>query len=121
MTLKEKCLFHWQMLRITHPDSLRESITAVFDRCDHQQAVLIDLYKLVFPEWDCISKIEGYPETGCDLWKFICRLFQEFDRNHHPDCMPGGLWMNTGFSVNSELQPWEVSFKNCRVKYHNPE
>jgi hypothetical protein len=109
------------MLGITDPDSLKESIVAVFDRCDNQQAVLIGLYKLLFPGWDCITKIEGYPEAGRDLWHFICRLFQEFDRKHHPCCMRGGLWMNAGFSMDSELQPWEVSFKNCRLKYREPE
>lgn len=121
MTLENKCQRHWQALGITNTESLKDFITTLFTKHDHQEKVLINLYKLVFPQWDCITKIEGYPEAGCDLWKFICRLFQEFDHKHHPDCMPGGLWMNTGFSVNTELQPWEVSFENCRVKYHNPE
>ena len=121
MTLENKYHYHWQALGITNTESLKDFITTLFTKHDHQEKVLIDLYKLVFPEWDRIIKIDGYPEAGCDLWKFICRIFQEFDRKHHPDCMPGGLWMNTGFSVNTELQPWEVSFKNCRVKYHNPE
>lgn len=121
MTLKEKCTFHWRMLGISNTECLKKSITAVFDRCDHQQTVLIELYKLLFPGWDCITKIEGYPDAGCDLWRFICRLFQEFDRKHHSGCMPGGLWMNAGFSMDSELQPWEVSFKNCHLKYREPK
>ena len=121
MTLKEKCDFHWRMLGITDTESLKKSITAIFDRCDHQQAVLIELYKLLFPGWDSITKIEGYPEAGCDLWRFICRLFQEFDRKHHPSCLPGGLWMNAGFSMDSELEPWGVCFKNCHLQYRQPE
>ncbi len=121
MTLENKCHHHWQALEITNTESLKDFITTLFTKHDHQEKVLIDLYKLVFPEWDCITKIEGYPEAGCDLWHFICRLFQEFDRKHHPDCMPGGLWMNAGFSMDSELQPWEVSFKNCHLEYREPE
>ena len=121
MTLEEKCTFHWSKLKISNTEILKKFITAIFDRCDHQQDVLIELYKLLFPGWDSITKIEGYPDAGCDLWHFICRLFQEFDHKHHPDCMPGGLWMNAGFSMDSELQPWEVSFKNCHLKYREPK
>ena len=117
MTLENKCHHHWQALEITNTESLKDFITTLFTKHDHQEKVLIDLYKLVFPEWDCITKIEGYPEAGCDLWRFICRLFQEFDRKHHPGCIPGGAWMNTGFSVNHEIGAWEISFENCHVKY----
>jgi hypothetical protein len=121
MTLKEKCDFHWRMLGITNVESLKKSITAIFDRCDYQQEVLIELYKLLFPGWSAIAEIKGYPDAGCDLWHFICRLFQEFDRKHHPDCMPGGLWMNVGFSMDSNLEPWGVCFKNCHLQYREPE
>jgi hypothetical protein len=31
--------------------------------------------------------------------------------------MPAGAWMNSGFSVNRELSPWEIGFENCSVVY----
>ena len=74
-------------------------------------------FKMVLPDWDLIRKVEGFPEAGNDLWRFICLCFQEFDRRNHPDVMPAGAWMNSGFSVNHELSPWEIGFKNCSVVY----
>ena len=96
---------------------LKARIKAIFENHDHQEKVLIDLYRMVFPDWDRIAKIRGYPEAGNDLWKFICRLFQDFDWEHHPDCLAGGAWMNWGFSVNGQIGPWEISFDNCSITY----
>jgi hypothetical protein len=118
MTLKEECAFHWQRLGISDPKILREHIVGIFGRHNHQQEILIDLYRLALPQWDEITKVTGYPEVGKELWIFICRLFQEFDRKHHPGCLPGGAWMNVGFSVNEKLEPWEIAFDNCHVQYH---
>ena len=121
MNLEEKCRQYWKKHGLTNVNTLKKYIEAIFNQHDHQEDVLIELYKLMFPEWEKILKVIGYPEVGNELWKYICRLFQEFDRKHHPDSMPGGIWMNTGFSPNSELSPWEVSFRNCHVKYAQSE
>ena len=107
MTLEMKCQRHWQRLGIKDLKTLKEHIKAIFDKYQHQEEVLIDLYKMVFPEWDQIDKVEGFPAAGNDLWRFICLCFQEFDRR----------WMNSGFSVNHELSPWEIGFKKCSVVY----
>jgi hypothetical protein len=109
---------HWRKFGITTGKGTEVSYQIHFDKHDHQQQVLIGLYQMVFPDWDQIFKIHGYPNTGEDLWKFICRQFQEFDRTHHPNCMPGGIWMNNGFSANHVLEDWEISFENCLVEYN---
>ena len=117
MTLEMKCQRHWQRLGIKDLKTLKEYIKAIFNKYQHQEEVLIDLYKMVLPDWDQIDKVEGFPVAGDDLWQFICRCFQDFDKRKHPDVMPGGAWLNCGFSVNHELSPWEIGFKNCSVVY----
>lgn len=111
------CGEYWENRGITDVNDLKDRIDAIFERHDHQEHVLIDLYRMVFPDWDRIRKIRGYPEAGSELWKFICRRFQEFDRTRHPDCLPGGAWMNTGFSVNRKIGPWDIGFENCTLIY----
>lgn len=108
---------HWKQLSIATREELKSRIKAVFDECDHQQQVIIGLYRMVFPDWDRIAKIQGYPTAGEDLWTYICHLFQEFDRIYHPDCMPGGAWMNLGFSVNRDQLSWEIGFDCCTIQY----
>lgn len=36
---------------------------------------MIAIYKLVFPNWDVIQKIEGWPQVNANTWKYICRKF----------------------------------------------
>ena len=115
MNLEVKYKKHWKRLGINSLENLKNYIKAIFLKHDHQKKVLIDIYKLVFPDWDQIKMIEGYPEASRELCIFISKQFIRFDRKHHPDCMAGGAWMNTGFSVKSNLGPWEISLKNCRV------
>ena len=117
MMLEKKCRKHWEKLGIKSLAALKEYINAIFEKHNHQEYVLIELYKMVFPDWGKIDKINGYPEAGNELWTFICRCFQEFDRRNHPDCLPGGAWMNIGFSVNRHIAPWEISLKNCSLEY----
>ena len=115
MDLEAKHKKHWKKIGIKNPENLKEHIKNIFEKHDHQRNVLADIYKMVFPDWDNIEMVDGYPEAGIELWKYIWRLFVEFDAKHHPKCFKGGAWMNTGFSGNKELSPWSISFRNCRV------
>ena len=115
MTLETKYQKHWKRLGITDRQTLKTYIQSIFSKHDHQKKVMAGLYRLVLPDWEKIEKIEGYPEAGRELSIFISKQFMQFDRKHHADCMPGGAWMNTGFSPKSNLDPWQISLKNCRV------
>ena len=115
MTLETKCRRHWKHLGITNMQTLKTYILSIFSKHDHQKNIMVDLYKLVLPDWEKIETIEGYPEAGRELSIFISEQFIQFDRQHHPDCMAGGAWINAGFSVNGNLDLWQISFKNCRV------
>jgi hypothetical protein len=115
MKYDEKSLDMLECTGINDVITLKDHIEAIFCKHDHQETVLIDLYRMVFPDCDNIRRIDGFPEAGNDLWKFICDLFIDFDRKHHPDCLKGGAWMNSGFSSNSKLGSWEISLDNCKV------
>jgi len=115
--LMEKCQMHWQQLNIWDEPSLKAKVNEIFESQIRQDAALVEIYKLVLPEWDSIEKIHGYPEVGEAFWKFVCRGFIEFDRKYHPSVFAGGIWLNNGFQSNSERDPWELSFDNCSVQY----
>jgi hypothetical protein len=95
------------------PKRLKEAILEVFARNIDQHYAITGVYRLVIPDWDEIDKLVGYPEAGTELSHFLCRQCQEFDQKYHPRCMPGGAWMNWGFSVNRDIDPWGINFVNC--------
>lgn len=85
-------------------------IDECFEGKTHQADVLVCLYQLVYPDWDNIKKLHSWPKIGDALRDYIFKKFMTFDREHHPKVMPGGLWMNNGFSTleNEYLDPWEA-------------
>jgi len=115
MMHKARCNEPWSEPGIMNEKNLKKYIDEIFQKHKHQKDVLIDLYRMVLPNWDAIERIEGYPEAGKDLWEFICERFIEFDRKYHPKVFKGGIWLNTGFSFNKKIDPWKVSIENCRI------
>jgi hypothetical protein len=99
-------------------ESLKVRIRMVFKNHQHQTKVINQLYRMFITGWDRVDYIQGHPHCGEDLWKFICGLFLEFDREHHPDSQPGGIWSSWGFIMNTTLGPWEVSLEYSTLNYH---
>lgn len=95
----------------------REEIEKVFEQNTNQGDVLIDLYRMVFPDWDSIKQLEGYPTIGKDLWQYICQLFINFDKQYHKAVMAGGCWMNTGFSSNETITDNSVDLSGVKIVY----
>lgn len=81
----------------------------------NQADALIAVYRLVMGrEWEQAVRLDGWPECNFDTWKQISLMFQEFDRARHPECLPGGMWMNNGFSSSGkDLPDWH--FRRCGV------
>jgi hypothetical protein len=97
---------------------LPDKIDEFFEGKDHQADVLIELYKWVFPKWDDIESIDGWPKISEKTSLYICQKFMDFDKIHHPNVMNGGLWLNKGFSVDYDLnQDWVVYTDNCQIDY----
>ena len=95
----------------------REAVEALFETCTHQGEVLVGIYRMVFPEWDRITSLKGYPRVNHDTWGHIAKLFMALDAKHHPDCLPGGAWMNTGFGSCNDVPDWEADLSECKLEY----
>jgi hypothetical protein len=85
----------------------KEHVDRIFERAKHQQDYILGLYKAVIPDFNSREKIE-WPEVGEELGKYIFKKAFKFDRTNHPGVLPGGAWLDKGFSSNPELDAWEV-------------
>ena len=97
----------------------KKQIDDCFEGKTHQSEVMLDIYKLVFPDWDKIAKLEGWPKIGTVGGKYIAQKFMDFDREHHRGVLRGGLWLNNGFSTfeNEGLGDFEVSIDKVHIMY----
>ena len=101
----------------------KEEVDAIFEEAEemekpHQQDYAVALYRKVFPDWDHITSMTGWPRCGWELFKYIHSQARKFDRKHHPDVREGGLWFNKGWGSREEggLKDWEVSSAHCVVE-----
>jgi len=119
MTPEIRCGRHWKILGIKNNEDLKTYIESIFKRNCHQQDVLIGIYQILFPDWELIKTVGGYPEIGRDLFGFLAMRFKTFDRRHHPDAIVN-FWERDGFKLNTNLPPWEISFRSCHLQYYTP-
>lgn len=97
----------------------KEAIDQVFEEATHKSGYLIGLYRLVIPEWDAVRKVEGYPAVNNETWKYICRKAMAFDKEHHPQVMASGGWMNKGFSAREMVPEWQADLSPVTLKMLN--
>ena len=115
--VKSKPQNHLVKMGIKSIRDLQIHLQKIFEESEHQNSVIVKLYKMLFPDWESIKRIEGFPAVGKALDEYIFNLFIEFDQKHHPNVFNGGAWINQGFSSNENLEPWEINLENCKVIY----
>ena len=100
----------------------KKQIDEIVAAAKHQQDLVAGVYKLVFPQWDNIKKIGGWPTCSDAMYKHMSRKCQDFDLEHHPDVFAGGLWMNNGFStlnngqiVDDDRETFTVDTDECEL------
>ena len=91
------------------------------DKTPDQSVPFFRIWRMVFPDWDRIERIDRWPAVNKKTWKYIQERFIAFDKVYHPRVFAGGLWMNSGFTVNDELEDWYVDKSVCTVHYKEDE
>jgi len=114
---EKRCQEKFRELKLNSVEEMKGYIESLFEKYEQQGDVLIDLYRLVLPDWDRIENITYSPKIGKRFWRWICQLFIDFDNEHHPEVFKGGIWFNQGFSSDGNLSDWEISFNGCNVTF----
>ena len=86
----------------------KETIDEIFEKGNSQYEVFLALYHEVHPKFDKVKKLKGYPRVGKELHTYLFQKFIDFDKENHPGVLPGGLWLNKGFSLDESLEPFEA-------------
>lgn len=95
--------YDWMLrLGITHCEPLPTA---------YAEDIVIGLYEMALGvKYEHIETVYGFPTCNKNTWKAICELFTKHGRKYLPPrVMPGGYWMNYGFSSQGDdLADWEV-------------
>lgn len=87
---------------------------------EHQSAYLAALFAFMygFPvlENDAVNSVDGFPKAGEDVAEALMERAADFDKQHHPDVMAGGLMMNNGPSKAEWLNGREMAVPPLRLE-----
>ena len=81
----------------------RQAVNMVFQNAKNQGEYIIGLYRMVYPDWDRIVKVNGFPRVSDADGQHLFEQAIAFDRREHPDVLSGGGWLNNGFSVSDGI------------------
>ena len=97
---------------------VKEEVDKLFEECSHQSEVVVSLYRMVYPDYDQIKKVEGWPSISKQTSEYLFKKFITFDKKYHPTVFSGGLWMNNGFSTCHELTLEDFEVIPAPVEYY---
>jgi hypothetical protein len=92
----------------------KEQIDEVFQEAKKQKDYVLGLYRLVHPDWDNIKEVTDFPKAGTAVSQYIWESVLEWDWKNVVT-FRGGAWLNSGFTTDNELDPWEIA--PGKVKY----
>jgi hypothetical protein len=84
--------------RAKGPTLSHAQIDAIFEEARTQESYLLGLHMAVIPHFEEVKKLEGYVCCSEELWKYIAEKAFAFDKEWAPNVLPGGAWLNWGFS-----------------------
>ena len=84
----------------------------------HQLEVLNALCALAIPALELVEKVDGYPRCSQSTFDYIAKLFAHYDKRHHPNVQPGGMWMSRGWEVAESIPDFHVSTDHLKILYY---
>ena len=104
----------------------KEQIDKIFDEATHQADYVLGLYKSVVKEWDQIQDMNQFPYCHPKLNEYLFDKAIKFDRQHHPNVISGGAWMNNGFGgaeIKNDLTlgEWDVKYDPAKLIFKNKQ
>ena len=99
----------------------KKQIDEIFEQAKEQYDYALALYKVAFPDFDDIKALDGHPKVSVETGKYLFDKAISFDREHHPDVVNGGLWLNKGFSSNDDVPDWEIDISLVQIEYEIPQ
>lgn len=92
----------------------KEKIDEIFEISGSQEEYIIKLYEEVIPNFDKINKLKENPKISKSTNHYLFEKAIKFDNKYHDKekIIPGGAWMNYGFSTDNNVTDWEVDISN---------
>jgi len=87
----------------------KEQIDAIFEDARSPEDAVVNLYKIAYPDFHKIAKIDDFPKCGREMSEYIFEKFID-------QWGAAFIWMNKGFSSTDHFQ-WGIDVEGVPVEY----
>lgn len=108
----------------------KDDVLKCITEADNTVDAVTNLHKMVMEkagiDWEQVESLSSYVQCNETTWKQVCRWFMDKEdvanlkRPLESQVMPGGAWMNWGFSAHGEASPalkdWQVVMPKVVMK-----
>lgn len=110
----------------------KDLVTQAVSKAGSEVEAIESVYKMVYPELDKLEKVgsDDHPWPTCNqhTWTAIVKLFMDLTtglnlkRDRNKGQMPGGVWLNNGFTTQGgdQLADWYVMPVPVTMKKQEP-
>lgn len=95
----------------------KATIDTIFEMANEQGDYCLSLYSYAISNWNTVISVNGYPKVNPETAEYIFGKAIEYDKVHHPNVVFGGLWLNYGFGIDKNVEPWTVQYDEDDVQY----
>ena len=89
------------------PKFTKKQVDKVFTDAEHQGDYMVGLYRLAYgDDWQRVKVVEEWPQVSHGLHTELFERAIRFDKQHHPEVLPGGAWLNSGFAAADNITQW---------------
>jgi hypothetical protein len=101
--------------------NLDQKIDKIFKNSDPND-IIVDIYKLIYPNWENIKCIKGFTHMNKDLYISVFERLRELDIKKHGDQFEtlntvglSFLWFNKGVGSSEKLNLFEVEIPTIEL------
>jgi len=102
------------MYRIALP---KTEIDAIFANAQNQSYYVMGLYNAAIDNFNQVEFVDFACSVNRVTSDYIWQKAIEFDKQHHPDVVAGGAWMNRGFSIDKDIGDWVVDVDERKITW----
>ncbi|MHA1342283.1 MAG: hypothetical protein ACTSO2_20105 [Promethearchaeota archaeon] len=97
----------------------KEKIDQLFKEKKDSGEIIVELFKTAIPNFDKVKKIHGYLKVSKKTNEYLFEKFIEFDKKNKPGILPGGAWLNYGFSSydSNIIDDFVVEYNETMIEY----
>ena len=97
---------------------VKNKVYNIIENSKTTEEIIKKIYQIFVPNFDQVKEMKNHPRCGQKMWNWIYEQITEFEEKQK-ELFPGFVWIDRGFTVDYDLEDWEVDLSRCTLIMKN--